>query len=296
MFKFKKVRYNTQYLFVLCLVVFVIITGLSSCGTTKVLTYFQDVVDSGNVIKQTVDTSFYAKVQPGDILGIDVLNINPTAAAPFNMGNVTSTMQSSQFLTTAIGGATMPTAQYSNLDSRLEKGYLVSKDSTIDFVGIGTIKVAGFTTNEISRMIRKPLVEKYLKDETTVVNVKILNYKINIVGEVTRPTTYSIPTSKVSIMDAISMAGDLTPYGNREKVTVIREENGIRTSAILNLKSSKIFQSPYFYLKQNDIVYVAPLKTKEISVDTQTSRFFSISSWISGVLSLAMTVILFARK
>jgi polysaccharide export outer membrane protein len=259
------------------------------------LTYFQDVVDSGKTVKQIIDTSFYAKVQPGDVLGIDVLNVNPAAAAPYNLGNVTSAMQASQFLTTSVAGTPIPTSQYMNTDM-FGKGYLVSKDGTINFVGIGTIKVGGLTTDEISRMIRKPLVEKYLKDETTVVNVRILNYKINIVGEVNKPSTYSIPTTKVSVIDAISMAGDLTPYGDREKVTVIREENGERTSVILNLKSSNIFQSPYFYLQQNDIVYVPPLKNRAVSVDTQGNRLITLGGLLLSTTSVILSIIVISRQ
>ena len=288
-------RHNTQRLFSSFFATLVIIIGLSSCGTTKQLTYFQDVVDSGRIVKQLADTSFYAKIQPGDVLGIDVLNINPAAAAPYNLGNSTSAMQPTQYLSTSVSGSPMLTSQIDSRDPG-GKGYLVSKEGTINFVGIGTLNVAGLTTSEVSQLVRRPLVEKYLKDETTIVNVRILNYKINILGEVSRPATYSIPTSRVSIIDAISMANDLTPYGDREKITVIREENGQRTSAILNLKSSKIFESPYFYLKQNDVVYVAPLKNKEISVDAKTNRLISLGSLLLGITSVIISAITLSKQ
>src|SRR5205085_4095548 len=129
----------------------------------------------------------------------------------------------------------------------------------IDFPVLGKLEVTGLTTSQLSDTLKSKL-DQYLKDP--IVNVRLLNYKVTILGEVNRPSSYSVTSERLSVVDAIGMAGDLTIDGKRENVLLIREENGERKFIRLNLNSSTLFESPYYYLKQNDIVYVEPSKSK----------------------------------
>jgi polysaccharide export outer membrane protein len=155
-------------------------------------------------------------------------------------------------------------------------------DSTIQFPVIGAIKAAGRTKNELRMEIARLLIEnKLLLDP--VVSIRNLNYKVTVLGEVQRPMVVNVPAERISLLEAIGFAGDLTLYANRENVLLIREENNKRIFKVMNLNSNEIFSSPYFYLKPNDVVYVQPNKTKV----SNASAFRSWAPVILTALSLA---------
>jgi len=225
--------------------------SLSSCTSTKKIVYFQDLQDTSKISSQIINEAYEVKIQPDDILEIIVSSINPEATAPFNLGSAITTNYSS--------AATPVTGSNSAVANNNVTGYLVDKQGRIDFPVLGKMKVDGYTTFQLKDTLEHKL-DTFLSNP--IVNIRLLNYKITVLGEVIHPSTYTIPSERLSVIDAIGMAGDLTIYGKRENILLVREENGQRKFIRLNLNSSDIFKSPYFYLKQNDVVYVEPNKTK----------------------------------
>ena len=254
---------------VLCLC----LPSLFSCYSVKKIVYFSNLSDTGKVYIQDSIQRFQARIQPGDLLDIYVSSMSATASAPFNLGNVPTTPTDAGAATAVTTGATP------------QRGYLVDQDGNIDYPYLGRIRVAGSGTTALRDTLEARL-QLYLTQPS--VNVRFLNYKITILGEVARPANYSITSERVTVMDALGMAGDLTIYGRRENILVIREVNGHREFARLNLSSSDVFQSPYYFLKQNDIVYVEPGRAKIASSDDRLTRNISI---VSAVLALTLSVI-----
>ncbi len=237
---------------------------LVSCGSHKDLAYFQEIVESGALesVSGQINT-----IQAGDVLTISVSSSNPELAVPYNLFAARSQVSGS----------------VSNSSSKVAanvtaEGYTVDADGNIQFPVLGAIHVAGLTRSEIAALLKSKL-ESVMPDP--VVTVTLLNFYVTVIGEVVRPGTYNFPGDRLTLLEALGFAGDLSVYGNREKVMVIREENGGRHVEILNLKSKDIFTSPYFYLKQNDVVYVEAVDTKAKSVSTFTTYFPIITSLAS---------------
>ena len=173
-------------------------------------------------------------------------------------------------------------------------GYVVDNDGQIDFPVLGVLEVAGLTRWELSEKIKNQLIEKqYLTD--AVVTVEFMNFKVSVLGEVGAPGTYAIQGDKVTVLQALSMAKDLTIYGERENVSVIRERNGERVIYEINLCDVSLFNSPAYYLQQNDIVYVTPNKNRarQSTVDTKgqwvTSLAISGGSMLLSIASIITT-------
>ncbi len=248
----------------------------TSCLSSKKIPYFQDIKDTSKTFSQVIKVNYEAHIESDDIIEIIVNSINPQATAIFNLGNNTPALPgqtSSNTLATAVF--------ITDLRNQNSTGYLVNKDGIIDFPVLGKLPVKGLTISQLKDMLALKL-DQYLKNP--IVNARLLNYKITILGEVNRPSSYTLQSERVSVMDAIGLAGDLTIYGKRENVLLVREENGQRNFIRLNLNSSKIFQSTYYYLKQNDVVYVEPNKSKIASSDARTIRNLSILSTVATVL------------
>ena len=248
----------------------------TSCLNSKKIPYFQDIQDPSKQYTQTIKESYEAHIEPDDIIEIIVNSINPQATAIFNLGNNTPAISGQ---TTA---STMSTAVFTNdLRNQNSTGYLVNKQGIIDFPVLGKLSVKNLTMSQLKDMLVLKL-DQYLKNP--IVNVRLLNYKITVLGEVNKPSSFTLQSERVSVMDAIGLAGDLTIYGKRENVLLVREENGQRNFIRLNLNSSKLFQSPYYYLKQNDVIYIEPNKGKIAASDARTIRNLSILSTIATVL------------
>ena len=251
------------------------IVMLSSCGTVKDIAYFQNKVINE---PEKIDKHAGIVIQPKDMLSIVVSSRNPELALMFNLMTVQQ----------------LPGAEVS-MGSGQQRllGYVVDNDGCIDFPVLGVLKVDGLTRWELSEMIKSRLVkEGYLTD--AVVTVEFMNFKVSVLGEVTAPGTYSIEGDKVTILQALSLARDLTIYGQRENVSVIRERDGERTFYQVNLCDVDLFKSPAYYLQQNDVIYVEPSqeKARQSTIDDKNLRMTSIVlSGSSLLLSLASLLV-----
>jgi polysaccharide biosynthesis/export protein len=254
------------------------ILGLSSCVSHKELLYLSDVpfdANSSDSITNLNQTDL--RIQPDDMLAITVSSYNIEASKPFNLEpTVTQNM-------TAMGGAATAGAESMT-------GYFVDQEGFIDFPILGRLDVRQKTLNETKFLLYEKL-KIYLKDP--VVNIRFLNLKISVLGEVARPGTIRLTNKRVTIFEAIGLAGDMTPYSNRTNVLLIREQNGRRFIKRINLQSSKVFTSPYYYLQQNDVVVVDPNKTKANTVADPASKWVTYVS--AGVSILTVFAILFRQ-
>ncbi|MCO6174200.1 polysaccharide biosynthesis/export family protein [Flavobacterium sp. NRK F10] len=186
--------------------------------------------------------SYNPVLQPDDVLFIVVSSQNPEVVAPYNLNSV------------AIQG----TSEESFERSRLQT-YIIDKEGNIEFPSVGTIKLGGLTREEAVTLLKDTLKD-YVSDAT--INLRILNYKVSVLGEVNKPGSFSISSERITVLEAISKAGDLTIYGRRDNVLLIREQDGVKTTQRIDLTKSDFINSPYYYLAQNDVIYVEPNKTK----------------------------------
>ncbi|MEQ8704226.1 MAG: polysaccharide biosynthesis/export family protein [Phaeodactylibacter sp.] len=210
-------------------------------------------------------------IQPDDLLSIRIKALDPIAAMPFNIDPENMNMQ----MMNASGGM------------RPLIGYLVDREGTIDMPMLGKIKVLGKTTDEIRQIVLEKL-KPFLNNP--VVSVRFLNFRITVLGEVSRPGTFFVANERVTVLDMLGLAGDVTSYGNRTNILVIREEDGRREYARLNIQDRDIFQSPYFYLQQNDVLYVEPLPVRTASIRDQSTRILPWLSAITALTTLALTL------
>ncbi len=216
-----------------------------------------------------------AHIMPKDLLTIVVSCSEPELAQPFNLtvGNV-STSTYNTF-------STQPTLQT----------YLVDNKGNITFPTLGILKVGGKTKGETEQMISE-MLKPYLKDNY-IVTVRMVNYKISVIGEVNRPGTFTIANEKVNILEALAMAGDLTIYGLRNNVKLIREDiNGHQHIFAVDLNDARLVLSPYYYLQQNDVLYISPnkAKAKNSDIGSSTSLWFSATSILLSMASLLYNI------
>ena len=217
------------------------------------------------------------RIQPADILYIQVSSFDQEAAQPFNK------VQMGQNNNMNLGGN-------NGLNAQNLFGYMVDYSGYIDFPVIGRVAVAGLSQTEV-RNVLFTLIKPYLTD--AVVNVQFLNFKFTIMGEVGRPSTYTVPNPRITILEAIGMAGDLTLYANRTNILVIREVNGVREYGAVDLQSPDLFASPYYYLSQNDVIYIEPLRQRIATVADPAQR---IIGYVTTGLSILSIVLALTRK
>ncbi|WP_118976655.1 polysaccharide biosynthesis/export family protein [Taibaiella koreensis] len=251
---------------------------LSSCASYRNIPYFKDLPDSSYVYRNGVQVAVAAyedvKILPNDILNITIQTVDP------DMNNI-------------MGSADVSTANpaINPALSRMEKnreampGYLVSSDGTIELPIAGKIKVAGLSTAEAKEAIRQKALTYY---KEPIVNVRIVNFKVTVLGEVTAPGSYLINGEKATVLDALGQAGDMSIFGKRTNVILARQENGRQKMVRFNMNSTDIFQSPYFYLRQGDVLYVQPGKGKAAANDAAMLRTYTI---ITSALSLLVIVL-----
>lgn len=238
-------------------------TLLMACSAPKEILYLQDI----SLIKEeSINKNYEVIIHKDDLLAIIVNSKDPELALPFNM----------PLISYQIGSQ--------NVGQQRLVGYLVNQDGNIDFPILGEIHVEGLTRMQVTELIKKRLIsEELIKDP--IVTVQFLNFKVSVIGEVGRPGTFDISGDRITLLEALSMAGDLTIYGRRDRVAVIREKDGKRSILYHDLRSSDIFQSPCYYLQQNDIVYVEPNKAK--TGQSRINSNNSVGVWLSGVSVLA---------
>ena len=246
---------------------------LASCQSYKKVPYLQD---SGEVQRAVAEAELYdARIMPKDLLTIVVSCSDPELAMPFNLTVATPVSASQNSLTN------QPALQQ----------YLVDNRGNIDFPVLGTLHIGGLTKGEAESLIKEKL-KGYIK-ENTIVTVRMANYKISVIGEVNAPGTFTISNEKVNLFEALAMAGDMTVDGLRDNVRLIREDaDGHQHIITLDMNRADIVQSPYYYLQQNDILYVTPNKTKAKTADisTSTTIWFSVVGTLVSLASLIITI------
>ncbi|WP_333698198.1 polysaccharide biosynthesis/export family protein [Bacteroides congonensis] len=248
----------------------------ASCQSYKKVPYLQDA----EVVERTVqqENLYDAKIMPKDLLTIVISCTSPELAVPFNLTVATPA-------SVAVGNTqltTQPTLQ----------PYLVDNEGKINFPVLGELKVGGLTKKEAEQLIIEKL-KPYIK-ETPIVTVRMVNYKISVLGEVARPGTFTINNEKVNLLEALAMAGDMTVWGLRDNVKLIREgTDGKQEIVTLDLNKAETILSSYYWLQQNDIVYVTPNKAKARNSDigNSTSLWFSATSILVSLASLLVTIL-----
>ena len=278
---------------------------LASCTSYKSVPYLQnsDEINPDYATLQPYD----ARIMPKDLLTITVNTTDPQAAAPFNLTvqtplntnsttNLYTTSQPSlqQYLVDNSGNINFTnstTNLYTTSQPSLQQ-YLVDNSGNINFPVLGSLHLGGLTKNQAEALITERL-GAYLK-ETPVVTVRMVNYKISVMGEVTRPGTFTVSNEKINVLEALAMAGDLTIYGIRDNVKLIREdEQGRRSIYTLNLNDANLVLSPYYYMQQNDILYVTPnkAKAKNSDIGNSTTLWVSATSIMVSIASLIVNIV-----
>lgn len=240
----------------------------AGCGSKRNLVYFSDLPDSA-VYRADIVNQIEPTIQAGDILRITVNSLNAETNMLFNTGAMV-----------AAGEERRTTAEA----DLVSEGYLVNEAGYITFPVIGQVLLEGLTREQARQKLVSE-VSQYAKDP--IINIRLVNFKITVVGEVHRPSTFAVPNEKINIVEALGMAGDMTEFGQRENVLVIREKHGQRSMVRLNLNEKEAFNSPYFYLQQNDVVYVEPSRYRDPSGE-RTMRILSVV--FSGLTALGLFI------
>lgn len=258
-----------------CLFASAIMLVMAGCGSSKNVPYFMNI-DS---ISLAASRGLYdAHIMPKDELSITVITTDPQASQPFNLAVQPAIGTSGQIST---GGGSL-------------QGYLVDNDGFINFPVVGKIHVAGLTKTECEDLIKSKVQPYLAKGENPIVTVTMASYRVTVLGEVNSPKVVPVATEKMSILEALAQAGDLSIYGRRDNVLLIREDaTGQKHQYRLNLNDANLINSPYYYLQQNDIVYVQPNRVKagNAGIGSSTTIWFSFISIATSVASLLVNIL-----
>ncbi|MBR0263240.1 MAG: polysaccharide biosynthesis/export family protein [Prevotella sp.] len=250
---------------------------LSACTSPKNVAYIQN---SGTFAADSSAFLYEAHIMPKDVLTITVNTVNPEISAPFNL-----------MVSPTLGNASTGSQTVSS--TRALQTYLVSNDGTISFPVLGTLKVGGLSKAECEKLIHDRILRYLNGKEDPVVTVRMANYKISVLGEVARPGMFTVNNEEINIFEALALAGDLTIYGVRDRVKLIRKDaDGKRQIYTMNLNDANIITSPCYYLQQNDVVYVEPnkVKARNSSVGQTTSLWLTSTSIMISVASLLFNI------
>lgn len=249
---------------------FSVLVVFSSCTVSQKSVYFNDLPDTEH-FEWPAATFTEPTIKPDDILSIHIQTVDPTSASSLNQA---TPMQ-------VIGASSS-----ANIGNQQVAGFLVDKDGNVSIPMLGEIEVGGLTTYQAREVISESARRFY---QNPTVQVRFANYKISVHGEVARPGVYTVPNEKVTLLDALAMAGDLTIYGKRDNVLLIRDNNGVKEYVRFNLNSATMFESPYYYLHQNDVIYVEPGKGRTASADSPRWQFYSMIASFISVAVLAIS-------
>ena len=252
------------------------VLAVTSCSTPKNVAYIQnsDYIDYSNS-----EFLYDARIMPKDILTVTINTVNPEASAPFNLivrptlASVTSNIPTS-------GGALQT--------------YLVDNEGCIDFPVVGKLQVGGLTKSMCEKLIHDKIKRYMNAEENPIVTVRMSNYKISVIGEVNRPGMFTVDNEKINIFEALAKAGDLSIYGVRDRVKLIRENaKGRKEIHTVNLNDANIVNSPYYYLQQNDVVYVEPnqVKARNSAIGTSTTIWISVTGALVSLASLIVNIL-----
>lgn len=279
--QFMTAKYNMRNLYLFGIVYLFPVLFLTGCKTPKNVAYFQDLT------QETIQmpSPGQIKIAPNDKLSIVVKTMDPELSMLFNLATITDRLGEGSY--SHSGAGTLRSSSYSS--SGISK-YTVSPQGTIDFPLLGVIKVAGMTRFELAGFIKGELMGKDLAKDP-IVTVEFVNLGVSILGEVSSPGQYDINKDQINILEAISMAGDLTLLGKRENVAVVRETNGEVKTYRLDLTNFKeLTESPAYYLQQGDVIYVEPNEMRKRQTTNNGNNVLSTSFWIS-VASLLTSVV-----
>lgn len=240
----------------------IVVAFVTSCGNPKKIIYFRDLPDSLGQIKSVQPVDYVEPVlHVGDILNITIQTID-------------------QKSTEMLAGQGSPAAG-------AVSGYVIDNNGFIEIPMVGRLKVEGKTIDQTKEMLREA-ARQYYKDP--VVNVRLANGQITVLGEVTKPGTVILPKDKIGLVDAIGLAGDLSPYGKRDNILLIREENGQKVFVRLDMNSTDVYKSPYYYIRSGDVIYVEPndLKARNATVDYTRERYFA---YLITIINLTFTIL-----
>lgn len=251
---------------------FLFILLVFSCKPREELVYYQNI---DGLTTPEKSSTYEIKIQPDDLLLIIVSAEDPESAIPFNLNTVS---------VPTTGGVT---SVYVRGQESMQS-YLVDISGTIDFPVLGKLKVGGLSRTELMQLL-KSQISKYIKNP--IINVRLMNFKVSVQGEVTLPGNYSINSDRVTLIEALSMAKDLTIYGKRDNILIIRDVNGVKSYNRIDITKADFINSPFYYLAQNDVVYVEPNKTRinGAAVGANTGVLISITSLLITVITLIVT-------
>ncbi|AYL95252.1 polysaccharide biosynthesis/export family protein [Mucilaginibacter celer] len=254
---------------VLCILTMYLTLALGSCSGTRKLKYFQDVQETDRAVPVSIASYMDPVIQPDDILSINVNTTDPSATASINSRNgIYVNSSSSQ------SGSANPLT-----------GYRINKEGGVDIPVLGSVKLAGLTTLQAREVVRKQALNFF---NNPVVDVRFSNFKITVIGEVNHPASYVLPNEQVSVLDAIGYAGDLTTYGRRTNILLIRKTTDQKAFTVkLDLTKKEVLNSPYFYLRQNDVIYVEPLPTKTLNNDNNFIKYITVIATVFTAVVLA---------
>jgi polysaccharide export outer membrane protein len=249
---------------------FLLVILLFSCASRKDLVYYQGIDGTS---AQEYSNSYEIKIQPDDLLMIIVSAEDPEIAMPFNLKSVNMVTPSTQDLVRS-----QETMQL----------YLVDASGAIEFPVLGKLQISGLTRSEVLNMI-KQRIAVYIKDP--IINLRIMNFKVSVQGEVNLPGTYTIDSERITLIEALSKAKDLTIYGKRNNILIIREIDGVKSYHRVDITKVDFIDSPFYYLDQNDVVYVEPNKNKinGAAVGPNAGVIISISSLLITLITLIIT-------
>jgi polysaccharide export outer membrane protein len=245
---------------------FLFVLLLFSCKPREEVVYYQNIDGLANKEKAN---SYEIKIQPDDLLLIVVSADDPESATPFNLTTVSI----------ANGGTR------GSLGSETMQSYLVDAAGYIDFPVLGKLKLGGLTRSEVLQLLQDK-ISKYIKNP--IINLRIMNFKVSVQGEVTNPGTFNVNSDRVTLIEAISMAKDLTIYGKRDNILIIREVDGVKSYNRVDITKADFINSPFYYLAQNDVIYVEPNKVRinGAAVGANTGVIISITSLVITLITL----------
>ena len=253
-----------KFLYLIAAVLF-----LSSCGVKyKSVPYFTDL-PADSTIQEKILNQTVLKIQKNDVLALTVNSLNPEASAIFNLGT-----------TSSLQGNTTANVNPTNTAN----GFMVDEKGTIQLPLIGSVKLEGLTTTEARELIQSKLAS-YLKEP--VVSLRLINFRISVLGDVARPGVYPVNNERINVSEALSMAGDLSITAIRNNVLLIREQDGKRQYIRLDMQKKELFNTPYYYLQNNDVLYIQPGNAKYASVD---SSYRNVSIILSALSVIALLI------
>jgi polysaccharide export outer membrane protein len=276
---FRNQAFLTQFFPVVTIAFFIAILS-SSCGNVKNLQYLQGSFDTARLSKVEISEPI---VQKGDLLGITVYSDDPLATAA-----VTNPMSNTAGMSLSSTGGVSGAAASSSGSSTLQ-GFIVSQNGEIQLYKLGTIHAEGKTKKQLADTLALLYAGKGLL-KNPFVEIRFMSYKISVIGEVSHPGTFSIPTDKLSAFEAIGLAGDITTYGRRDNVLVVREINGVRQFGRLNLKDPNVFLSPFYYLQQNDMVVVDVGKNKSAVNNQGTFQTITVAASLISIAAVLISI------